>query len=273
MLIKGTKLTGTPVNDGLVTNGLQLYLDTRNPRSWTGNGTTWYDISGNNKHATFYNNPSKVQNSTGVVGDGTATNSSTFTKNASNDISFNGTSSGGVYQYAAGPNISASLSNYTISTWFNLNSFVSTTEYPCIFSLGLYTMGSPGTPAGGSVNGSLMFFNGVSGNDNKLYAGFWDGGWKYTTGYTVSTSTWYNGVMTYDGSYLSLYINGSLWNSYNTTSPSTTLVSSLGYRVGRRWDGWDSIDAYIPVAMVHNRALSTTEISQNFNYHRSRYGV
>ena len=273
MIIQGVKLTGTPVNDGLVTSGLQLYLDTRNPRSWGYSGSSWNDLSGNNKHATFYKNTAKVGNSGGVVNNGTIINGTDLTNNGYNDLYFNGTSASGQYNYAYGPNLGTNLTQYTISSWFNLNSLVSTTELPAVFSLGQYCGSSPGTPNGGSVNGSLMFYNGFSGNDNKLYAGFWDGGWKYTTGYAVSTGTWYHAVMTYDGNYLSLYVNNTLVNSFQTIPSSTALVSNLGYSVGRRWDGYDSLDAYIPVAMVYNRALSTAELTRNFNYHRARYGV
>jgi hypothetical protein len=34
----------------IVTDGLVLYLDARNPKSYQGSGTIWYDISGNNNH-------------------------------------------------------------------------------------------------------------------------------------------------------------------------------------------------------------------------------
>ena len=37
----------------IVTNGLVLALDAANPKSYPGSGTTWYDISGNNKHFTL----------------------------------------------------------------------------------------------------------------------------------------------------------------------------------------------------------------------------
>jgi hypothetical protein len=123
------------------------------------------------------------------------------------------------------------------------------------------------------VNFSLQFFNGVSSNDNLLRGAFYDtvDGWQVTPGATVSTGTWYNGVVTYDGAHLRLYLNGAL--SQTGTVSSALMASSLNYRVARRWDGYDSFDGYVPIAMLYSRALSTTEISQNFNYHRSRYGI
>jgi hypothetical protein len=266
MIITGTTIRGTPVNDGLVTNGLQLYLDSHNPNSWPGSGTTWYDISGNNKHATFYKNPSALNNGTGTVVDGTAIDGSTLISGG--DIYFNGTSGSALYQYAAGPNLGTNVLTWTINCWFKANSLVSTSELPAVFT-GIYTGVSPNQ----SVNYCLQFYNGT-GNDNKLYGGFYNpGSWQIVpTGQTITTGTWYNGVVTYDGATINYYINNSLVST-KTNIFTTTLTSSVGYRVARRWDGYDSFDGYVPINMFYNRALTTTELNQNFNYHRSRYGI
>ena len=44
-------------NPATPSNGLVLCLDSRNPRSYPGSGTTWFDISGNNNHGTLVNGP------------------------------------------------------------------------------------------------------------------------------------------------------------------------------------------------------------------------
>jgi hypothetical protein len=255
----------------VVTNGLQLYLDSRNSTSWPGSGTTWYDLSGNGKHATFYKNPTAtaVGSGPGVV-EGTVIDGSTLINNG--ELYFNGTSSSAQYQYAAGPNLGTNVLTWTINCWFKANSLVSTGELPAIFT-GIYTGYNAGSPFGQSVNYCLQFYNGV-GNDNKLYGGFYNpGSWQIVpTGQTINTGTWYNGVVTYDGATINFYINNSLVST-KTNIYTTTLVSGLGYHVARRWDGYDSFDGYVPVTMMYNRALSTSELTQNFNYYRSRYGV
>ena len=43
---------GTAYNASVVKDGLVLYLDAANPKSYPGTGTTWYDLSGNGRHAT-----------------------------------------------------------------------------------------------------------------------------------------------------------------------------------------------------------------------------
>lgn len=40
-----------------VTSGLVVYLDAKNPTSYPGSGTTWYDLSGNGQDATFTGTP------------------------------------------------------------------------------------------------------------------------------------------------------------------------------------------------------------------------
>lgn len=44
-------------NTSIVRNGLVVYLDAANPKSYPGSGSTWYDLSGKNNHATLYNSP------------------------------------------------------------------------------------------------------------------------------------------------------------------------------------------------------------------------
>ena len=52
------------------TDGLILYLDAANPNGL--NGTTFYDLSGNNKHHTIVDNPSFATNPPGFVLNGTS---------------------------------------------------------------------------------------------------------------------------------------------------------------------------------------------------------
>jgi hypothetical protein len=44
-------------NPRIVTNGLLLCLDAGNPKSYSGSGTTWTDLSGNGKNATINGSP------------------------------------------------------------------------------------------------------------------------------------------------------------------------------------------------------------------------
>jgi len=42
----------------IVTDGLVLHLDAANSKSYPGTGSTWYDLSGNNKNFTWFSTPS-----------------------------------------------------------------------------------------------------------------------------------------------------------------------------------------------------------------------
>ena len=264
MLITGATVSGiTEINDGLVTGNLQLYLDQRNSRSFSGSGTTWYDMSGQGKNATFYKNPTATN--TGAS-EGTAIDGNTFTSNLG-DLYFDGTSASSLYQYAAGPNLGTAITKWTVNSWFNLKTLpvANNSLYPCLLTTN-YT-GSPNT-----VNYCIGFGNFATGTqDQKLYAGIFDGAWRVTTGVTVSINTWYNACATYDGSTVILYINGV---STATVSYATAAITqTLGYRIGRRWDNYETVNGYIPVMMTYDRALSAAEVATNFNYHRGRYGV
>lgn len=52
-LIKGPAAGG----GGIITDGLELYLDAGISASYPGTGTTWFDLSGNGNNGTLYNTP------------------------------------------------------------------------------------------------------------------------------------------------------------------------------------------------------------------------
>jgi hypothetical protein len=56
----------------IVTNGLVLYLDAANSKSYPGSGTSWVDLSGNGNNGTLTNGPTfNSQNGGSIVFDGT----------------------------------------------------------------------------------------------------------------------------------------------------------------------------------------------------------
>ena len=64
----GSRFSGS----GVVTNGLVLNLDTANPNSYPGSGTTWTDLSGNGNTGTLTNGPTfSSANGGSLVFDGT----------------------------------------------------------------------------------------------------------------------------------------------------------------------------------------------------------
>jgi hypothetical protein len=89
---------------------------------------------------------------------------------------------------------------------------------------------------------------------------------------TVSTTgVWYHFLGTFDGSTTKIYVNGNLETSQNMTNQPTGSYTAP-IQVGR-YDATYPASARISVARFYNRALSATEVLQNFNAARGRYGI
>lgn len=91
----------------IVTDGLVLYLDAGNRRSYPGNGNTWFDLSGNNNHASLVG-PTFINNNLGSL----------YLDGINDYISF------------LGP--IESSSDFTIDIWFNPTRI--NTTYDMIYS-------------------------------------------------------------------------------------------------------------------------------------------
>lgn len=222
---------------GIVTDGLILHLDAQNPSSYPGSGTDWYDLTNNNNDATLYNTP-------------------TFETTDLNQkiFDFDDTS----LEYAAIPNL-GTLSNWTIEAWFKILTPLTSKEASIICN---------------EYNGSnLNFSMGTNGGTKELSVGFFDGGWRFTTGFTPVLDTWYHVVGTYDGSSIKQYVNGTLYGS--PVSYAGSPQSGGQTFLMKKWDGSPSsnilIDGKLAVALIYNRALNSTEVSQNYNALSPRY--
>ena len=95
----------------------------------------------------------------------------------------------------------------------------------------------------------------------------------------VSANTWFYGCATYDGTTIRLYFNG-IETSYAGAggSPFTITYNSqpfyLGYWVnnGSVYSG-DIYAGRIATTQIYNKALSSTEILQNYNSTKTRFGL
>jgi hypothetical protein len=57
-------------NTSIIKDGLVLYLDAANPKSYPGTGTTWFDLSGNGNNVTLFNGVTYDSNTKSLVFDG-----------------------------------------------------------------------------------------------------------------------------------------------------------------------------------------------------------
>jgi len=109
---------------------------------------------------------------------------------------------------------------------------------------------------------------------NRVIGHYWGGGFdtlgSLPSRNTINVPGWNYIVHIYDGATVSLYTNAVFSNSANLTL--TTLDSSLTIGKGT-YNAYDYFTGSIGPLHIYNRALSATEILQNFNALRGRYGV
>jgi len=88
----------------------------------------------------------------------------------------------------------------------------------------------------------------------------------------LTQGVWYNVCVTRNGTTeTKMYLNGSLDATYSGNMPSfgTTTI-----RIGRWTDGTVYSNASIgPVSIYYNKVLTQSEITQNFNALRGRFGI
>jgi hypothetical protein len=236
MIIQGVTLTGVTVYDSIVTSGLQLYLDANNSASYPGTGTTWFDLSGQNNNVV-------MQNSSNISY--TASGGSYFTL-----------ASNGYFNRATTTGIPTGSSAYTMSVWVQ-------------WSSGTWPVSGGMIGIGNSITTNLTNqFRTV--NTNGL-VNYWYGNDLGATSSVSPASQWFNAVAQWDGTTRKIWVNGTQVASAGATglNVSSSLLQIGATNVG----GSEPLQGRIGQALIYNRALSSTEIQQNYNVTKTRYGL
>ena len=217
----------------IITDGLIFNVDAGFTPSYPGEGTTWYDLTGSVN--------------------GTLTNGPTFDQSNGGSIVFDG-----VDDYVNTTN-SVFGADVTYNAWVNRISSVNTINM---------FMGKGSLPYFGirSTN-NIIFSNRIESIQRTLQ-----------TPLTSPDNTWYYLSFTqiYDGTNTTMiiYINGVLANSAIFSGISQTSTSTSIFTIGGRTAG----DIYpfngkVSQVSIYNRALSASEILQNYNAQKSRFGL
>jgi len=230
----------------IITNGLVLYLDAANRNSYPGSGTTWTDLSGNAYTGTLTNGPTFSSGNMGsIVFDGA--NDFIDTSN-STGLSFTNTSG-------------------TISMWFKTSASFPSEAF--LISKNMDSTGGWGliiNPSG------IPYFN------TKLSGGGADAFTRYAS-VSCTNGIWHNVVSVFTTSttviannVASMYIDGFLSNG--TTSQISVYGgnTSATVQIGRRPSG-TYYSGNISNVQIYNRELTATEILQNYNATKSRFGI
>jgi len=144
----------------------------------------------------------------------------------------------------------------TISCWFNINSFATTSA------------GDGSNLLGYGAAGSLQAFSiAVSKYQNnpthRLYLHVWDNNNDISGTTQILENNWYLATVTYDGSILKLYLNGNLEGSSSTSSLNTTTSDFI---IGQGILGtWNTLNGKIDQVSVFDYALSQDQVTQLHN--------
>jgi len=233
----GVVLDANPYNPiTAVTAGLRLHLDAGNPTSYPGSGTTWTDLV-DEKEFTLYNSPLYNSNNGGYIN---------FIPSSS--------------QWASATSFPDSLSNWTLEAWH--------------YYAGTNSEGSPCIITEAYNSSPINFALGnCSDSSPNLQVGHWDGSnWNPTPqGTVLTTGQWYHVVGTFDGTAHKLYVNGTLAQTQETTSPANR--SGVGIYLMSRWDYAQYWGGGLAVVRIYDTALDLAGVTQNYTAERARFGL
>ena len=217
----------------IVTNGLVLYLDAANYLSYTSGSTVWRDLSSNNNSGSLINGP-------------------TFSSGNAGSILFDGTNDYVETNYSGG-----TFTTLTLSAWIyktnTTRAYILNSASPYGFGFELYE--------------TTMYFNVQgSGAQGYGYFDFNDIGWNY----------WvmvYNGTSTGNLNRLKVYRNGvqEILTYINTIPASFT--STGNFLLGKRPWSISYSQCNIASTQIYNRALTASEVLQNYNATKGRFGL
>ena len=214
----------------IVTNGLVLYLDVPNKKSFSG-VNIWYDLTNNSNNASLSTTQSSISLANSIIFDGMS-GYGTMSSSTSLELTSTGSISGWI-------KISSSPNSFGTIIAKRIGSAASDFDYQV-------DLDSSGTNLRGSISdgSTIDTINGTT---------------------TLNTDIWYQFTFVWDGSFLNIYLNGVS----DATPVSQTInaqVTSNPLEIGRG----NGIPTFyfkgnIEQLLVYNKALSQSEITNIYN--------
>ena len=233
-------------NPRIVTDGLVLALDAGNTKSYPGSGTSIIDLTGSGENGTMTNMDASNHNSDGY-------------------FTFDGTDE---YFTVTKSNFFTSYSQQiTMEAWVYIPSSATWTNgyYGNIFTRGYYD-GSHGLWRT-STNNRISFYC----RQAVTYA-------AVESFVDISRDTWYHLVGVWNAG-TKLYVNGELVDSDSAAFTGATEYSGSGgsFEIGRNTaaggSGGNYFEGRQAAHKIYDRELTASEIQQNFNALRGRFGI
>lgn len=231
---------GIAYNTSIVRDGLVLHLDAANRKSYPGSGTAWNDLSGNGNNGTLVNGPTYGSSNNGL-------------------LTFDGVDDYVNISNAAIGNFGTS--NFTVSCWGKAASGSTGTR-------GIFSKYNPHSASG---TGWFLFYR-----DGNIWARITQDLVAPLEASSISvnigTNVWYLFTMVRSGNSFLLYANDTLLQT-NTTTNLIDCSSNAPLRIGSGYVSGYYYSGDCSGASIYNRELTATEVRQNFNAIRGRYGV
>ena len=220
----------------IVTDNLILCVDAANPKSYSGSGTTWKDLSGSNHHLTLNNSPS-------------------FNSNFGGYFDFDGTNDSATAEIG---NLAGTTKDATISIWMDGDNDNSTHK------------GLIGFRQSGDNNGFFILRLVSSGRLEMRLA---NSGGQYdvldasNNTPLVNTNVWCNLCLTYSNSntLITGYYNGKKLGSKTTNSTAfQSSMKTFSIAKSSHSNGHMS-DMKVSTAMLYEKCISESEVQKNID--------
>jgi hypothetical protein len=231
-------------------SSLVLDLDASDRNSYISGSLTWKDVSGNANNGTLTNGPTF-----------NSTNSGTIVFDGSNDYVSSSLVSTQILsnnQFTA--NYWLQITGSARGDFFNIKNFNTLVD-----DIGFYIESTNKLTAYFKVQGTVSN-NGVGGGGTSI------------SNTTLSRNTIYNITCMKDASQkIVMYINGVLDNNTYSSATNTANVASSSLWIGSNRSGTTTPSfpfiGNIYNVQIYNRALSQSEVTQNYNALKSRFGL
>jgi hypothetical protein len=223
----------------IVTDGLVLYLDAANYKSYTSGSTVWRDMSGNNYSGSLINGP-------------------TFSSANGGSIVFDG-----VDDFIQTSYFGNATDAYTFSAWFK-NDDYSETKYVLVRGRDGFGNGWSLAIVVGSNSKAASAVVPTIPNTAQINA-------SGTIDIPLNIWCYLTGVWIPDNS-INIYVNGVLDGTTSAVGTTNLRSSTNGFVLGSI-TSTNFTSGNVAITQIYNRALSAQEILQNYNATKNRFGI
>ena len=233
-------------NKPIVTDGLVFYVDPANKLSYPGSGNNCFNLVNLSHTGSLLGDTTTIKNPTTFVFDH---------DNDDDKISF---------QIPSTLNLTTAV---TLEAWINQEQLPNSSHADGVISVGNGSSNS-GNYEFSTLSNKSIYFRLNTGNGVKFYN---------PTDITIDLDEWYHIVCTFDTSTtMEVYINSVRVGTGSTTAQSQTITTNnsifyIGQRHVHSSGNNSTFGGFISACKIYNRALSASEVLQNYNALKNRF--